>query len=119
MMFPDKKLVCASGCGETFHRFAPSPDAGPYWRCSECGEVTEPDEISEVDRLLAENTRLRKERNEAREVAEEGFRYMVEDQGEDPEEFCPPWMGLTQWLTLLGKLAEYDHDEMEAEVEAL
>jgi hypothetical protein len=20
-------------------RWAPSPDAGPYWRCSECGEI--------------------------------------------------------------------------------
>ena len=20
-------------------RFAPSPDAGPHWRCSECGEI--------------------------------------------------------------------------------
>ena len=23
-------------------RYRPSPEAGPYWRCSECGEVVEP-----------------------------------------------------------------------------
>ena len=22
-------------------RYAPSPDAGPFWRCSECGEVVD------------------------------------------------------------------------------
>jgi hypothetical protein len=36
----DALLVCASGCGTTPHRFRPSPEAGPHWRCSECGEVT-------------------------------------------------------------------------------
>lgn len=36
----DAMLLCAHGCGEVPHRFRPSPEAGPYWRCSECGEIT-------------------------------------------------------------------------------
>lgn len=36
----DALLTCAHGCGETPHRFRPSPEAGPYWRCSECGGIT-------------------------------------------------------------------------------
>ena len=35
----DRDMWC-SGCDEVvLCRFAPSHDAGPYWRCSECGEV--------------------------------------------------------------------------------
>lgn len=36
----DALLTCAHSCGETPHRFRPSPEAGPHWRCSECGEIT-------------------------------------------------------------------------------
>jgi len=36
----DKRMICDSGCGVTPHRYRPSPEAGPYWRCSECGETT-------------------------------------------------------------------------------
>jgi hypothetical protein len=39
--YPDRPMVCRD-CGETPHRYAPSPDAGPFWRCSECGEITAP-----------------------------------------------------------------------------
>jgi hypothetical protein len=36
----DAILACAQGCGSTPHRFRPSPEAGPHWRCSECGDIT-------------------------------------------------------------------------------
>jgi hypothetical protein len=35
----DELLQCmGNGCGVVPHRRGPSPDAGPAWRCSECGE---------------------------------------------------------------------------------
>jgi len=34
----DMDLNCET-CGVTPHRFRPSPEAGPHWRCSSCGEV--------------------------------------------------------------------------------
>jgi hypothetical protein len=36
----DIELDCNHGCGKVPHRFRPSPEAGPHWRCSECGSVT-------------------------------------------------------------------------------
>lgn len=36
---PDRAMRCATCAKETPHRFRPSPEAGPYWRCSECGEA--------------------------------------------------------------------------------
>ncbi len=33
----DVTMTCPH-CGPAPHRYGPSPDAGPYWRCSECGE---------------------------------------------------------------------------------
>lgn len=39
-MTEDVELDCNHGCGRVPHRFQPSPEAGPYWRCSECGSVT-------------------------------------------------------------------------------
>jgi len=38
----DPVLTCAR-CGPTPHRWRPSPEAGPHWRCSECGEITGPE----------------------------------------------------------------------------
>lgn len=38
----DQTMFCAVCHGERPHRFRPSPEAGPYWRCSECGEATLP-----------------------------------------------------------------------------
>lgn len=38
---PDRKLTCRD-CGEQPHRYGPSPDSGPFWRCSSCGEITAP-----------------------------------------------------------------------------
>lgn len=35
----DKVLTC-DDCGQTPHRLTPSPEAGPWWRCSECGTAT-------------------------------------------------------------------------------
>jgi hypothetical protein len=36
---PDQDMWC-SHCHKMLScRFRPSPEAGPYWRCSECGEV--------------------------------------------------------------------------------
>mgnify|MGYP000625090473 CR=1 FL=1 len=61
---------------------------------------------------------LIRERDQARVLAEYGLRYMVEEQGEDPEETCPPWMSLDLWLTQLGRLADTDHDEMCIELDA-
>lgn len=37
---PDQEFNCPH-CGTTPHRFQPSPEAGPYWRCSNCGEPRE------------------------------------------------------------------------------
>jgi hypothetical protein len=65
-----------------------------------------------ITRLRADVQRLTQERDRAREYAEEGCRYMVEFCHEDAEEFCPPWIDLTLWLTQLGQLSESDHDEM-------
>jgi len=39
-MTEDIELDCNHGCGKVPHRFRPSPEAGDYWRCSECGNVT-------------------------------------------------------------------------------
>ena len=33
----DKALYCSACREPTPHRYQPSPDAGPFWRCSECG----------------------------------------------------------------------------------
>lgn len=38
---PDTRLVCDTCRRFAMHRFQPSPDAGPHWRCSECGGITE------------------------------------------------------------------------------
>jgi hypothetical protein len=36
---PDEYLHCLH-CRERLpHRFQPSPDAGPFWRCSGCGAI--------------------------------------------------------------------------------
>jgi len=43
------------------------------------------------------------QRDEARRMAEAGFRYGVEN-GEDPEEMCPPWLNLDLWFALCGAL---------------
>lgn len=37
----DKMMFCPHCNRKTYHRFRPSPDAGPYWRCGECGNPTE------------------------------------------------------------------------------
>lgn len=35
---PDDKEIWCDYCNkETPHRWKPSPEAGDYWRCSECG----------------------------------------------------------------------------------
>lgn len=58
-------------------RFAPSPDAGPHWRCSECGEVVEgrPPVASGqsvfVENARADAHRLTRERDEARALLRE------------------------------------------------
>lgn len=61
----DIDLHCATGCGLVPHRFRPSPEAGPYWRCSECGAIHDADKaapaaepaisvaVSQVARLIA------------------------------------------------------------------
>lgn len=36
-MIADEDKACADCKKTTPHRFQPSPDAGPFWRCSECG----------------------------------------------------------------------------------
>jgi hypothetical protein len=36
----DKEMFCKSCNKINPCRYAPSPDAGPYWRCSECGDIT-------------------------------------------------------------------------------
>ncbi len=55
--------------------------------------------------------KLESDLKEARDLCEEGMIYMIEEQHEDAEEFCPPWEDLTLWLTLRGKLVELDFDE--------
>ena len=40
MTTEDIEIDCNQGCGKVPHRFRPSPEAGDYWRCSECGSVT-------------------------------------------------------------------------------
>lgn len=32
------RILCCDRCGIGPCRFQPSPDAGPYFRCSKCGE---------------------------------------------------------------------------------
>jgi hypothetical protein len=46
---PDVDLNCKT-CGVQPHRFQPSTEAGPYWRCSVCGEPT-PGPEDAVDRV--------------------------------------------------------------------
>jgi hypothetical protein len=36
---PDQDMWCNTCREMLLCRFRPSPEAGPYWRCSECGEV--------------------------------------------------------------------------------
>ncbi len=38
---PDRTMRCAT-CGDVPHRWRPSPEAGPFWRCATCGEPNEP-----------------------------------------------------------------------------
>jgi hypothetical protein len=38
MALDDKDLFCEHCHKMVSHRYRPSPEAGPYWRCSECGE---------------------------------------------------------------------------------
>jgi hypothetical protein len=37
----DQEMRCSSCHKMNPCRYAPSPDAGPYWRCSECGEIVD------------------------------------------------------------------------------
>ena len=37
----DREMWCPACRKMVPSRYRPSPDAGPHWRCSECGEVTE------------------------------------------------------------------------------
>jgi len=55
---PDRNMDCAMGCGVAPHRYRPSPEAGPHWRCSECGEVTPaaPTQQSSEDRIRPTET---------------------------------------------------------------
>jgi hypothetical protein len=40
--FPsDQEMWCKNCCKMLPCRWSPSPDAGPFWRCSECGETIE------------------------------------------------------------------------------
>ena len=36
------------------HRYRPSPEAGPFWRCSECGEAEERKSIRSMQRSRRE-----------------------------------------------------------------
>lgn len=38
-MRPDEERFCFACCKMLPHRFRPSPEAGPFWRCSECGRA--------------------------------------------------------------------------------
>jgi hypothetical protein len=53
MTIDDDREMWCSECHEMIPcRFAPSPDAGPHWRCSQCGEIVEgrpPDWYEEED----------------------------------------------------------------------
>lgn len=40
--FPsDQEMWCYNCCKMLPCRWSPSPDAGPFWRCSECSETIE------------------------------------------------------------------------------
>lgn len=45
---PDMDMECVTH-GLVPHRWRPSPEAGPHWRCSECGEPAD----AEIDRIVA------------------------------------------------------------------
>lgn len=36
---PDRNLFCAKCNKWERHRWQPAPEAGPFWRCSDCGEA--------------------------------------------------------------------------------
>lgn len=59
MISSDKSLWCIKCGGFRPHRWRPSPEAGPFWRCSECGEALSEDGDSEqtvtVNALHEEN----------------------------------------------------------------
>lgn len=80
------------------------PERTPVTAACTCSAEYQPS----VEERLAQAER---ERDEARAIAEDGFRYGIE-RGEDPEEMCPPWVDLDLWLTQCGRLADLDHDEM-------
>lgn len=43
----DIDMFCWQHCmKENPHRWCPSPDAGPHWRCSECGEINDPKQMT-------------------------------------------------------------------------
>ena len=43
----DHDRWCATCHKQAPHRWRPSPEAGPYWRCSECGEPNPTDTDAE------------------------------------------------------------------------
>jgi hypothetical protein len=44
----DIDIFCIYCCKENPHRWRPSPEAGPHWRCSECGDINTPKQIKKV-----------------------------------------------------------------------
>jgi hypothetical protein len=40
----DKSMYCEYCKAMTWHRYRPSPEAGPYWRCSVCNTAKEESE---------------------------------------------------------------------------
>lgn len=57
--YSDKDLFCQK-CQRVLRcRFRPSFEAGPYWRCSECGEIVEcAGDIAIFDAMLSDATSL-------------------------------------------------------------
>ncbi len=69
----DREMWCNECQGLRTCRFAPSPDAGPHWRCSECGETVpdvHQDHETELADLRAQLERVTAERDAARRELE-------------------------------------------------
>ena len=72
MSIPDRKMYCSSCKDCLWFRWQPSLDAGPFWRCCECGEPDADDEqmgASLADALVSLG-KAERERDEALARAE-------------------------------------------------
>jgi ribosomal protein L37AE/L43A len=95
----DQLLFCPECAEDTFHRFRPYPEAGDWWRCSECGEGNE-------DALYDDCKALRQQVNDLKTALDE------KSYNERPG---GPWNKLEDLATKLASLAVKEKDPITTE----